>query len=151
MSHHGKRFLAPATVLCVLVVTCVLARSSGMSAAPAGNRVIVQLTLDPATNKVTASPDPAALHYSNGDYADWQVAPASAPFDFTIGFEDQTKPGKRKPAQKLPSPGCSGTGRGKHCSSIVPTAAHKGDQKYSVTVQTASGPVKTDPEVSIDP
>src|SRR5262249_33985135 len=49
-----------------------------------GTAVAISLTLDPQTNKVTASPDPAALHYDKMEYADWQIAKGSAPFDFTI-------------------------------------------------------------------
>ena len=150
MSHQGKRLLAPGASLLLLVLMCLMAGSSTM-ATPADNPVPVLLTLDPATNKVTAVPDPAPLHYDNRDYADWQIDPKSAPFDFTIGIEDQKDPKKRKPAKKLPTPMCSGTGAAKHCKSIVPTKDHTGDQKYSITVKTASGPVKTDPEVTIDP
>jgi hypothetical protein len=153
MSHRRKRLPTPGVSLFLLVVLLTVSVSANMAAAtPAeGNRVVVELTLDPQTNKVTASPDPVALHYGNKDYADWQVAKGSAPFDFTIGMEDQKDPKKRKPAEKLPVPTCSGTGSSKHCASIIPTSAHKGDHKYSVTVKTPNGPVKTDPEVTIDP
>jgi hypothetical protein len=153
MSHRRKRLIAPGLSLFLLVVFLTAsAVTKTAAAAPAGgNRVVVDLTLDPQTNKVTASPDPVALHYGKKDYADWQVAKGSAPFDFTIGMEDQTNPEKRKPAKKLPVPACSGKGAAKHCASIVPTADHKGDHKYSVTVKTPNGPVKTDPEVTIDP
>ena len=105
------------------------------------------LTIDSTTYKVTASPDPAALHYKNKEYVEWQIDPAGAALDFKIAFEDQTDPKKRKPAKKLPTPTCSGTGAAKHCKSIVPTSANEGDQKYSITVKG----VKTDPEVTIDP
>jgi hypothetical protein len=153
MSSLRKRLLIPVvSFFFLLVFLTVPAATKTAAAAPdEGNRVVVELTLDPQTNKVTANPDPVALHYGKKDYADWQVAKGSAPFDFTIGMEDQTDPKKRKPAEKLPVPTCSGTGAAKHCASIVPTSAHKGDQKYSVTVKTANGPVKTDPEVTIDP
>jgi hypothetical protein len=153
MSHLRKRFLAPGVSFFLLVVflTVSAATKTAAAAPDEGNRVVVELTLDPQTNKVTASPDPVALHYGKKDYADWQAAKGSAPFDFTIGMEDQTNPKKRKPAEKLPVPICSGTGPAKHCASIVPTADHTGDHKYSVTVTTKNGPVKTDPEVTIDP
>jgi len=153
MSHLRKRLLAPGVSFFLLVVFLIVsAESKTAAAAPdEGNRVVVELTLDPQTNKVTASPDPVALHYGKKDYADWQVAKGSAPFEFTIAMEDQTNPKKRKPVKKLPDPICSGTGSAKHCASIVPTSAHVGDHKYSVTVKTANGPVKTDPEVTIDP
>ena len=153
MSHLRKRLLAPGVSFLLLVVFLIVsAESKTAAAAPdESNRVVVLLTLDPQTNKVTASPDPVALHYGKKDYADWQVAKGSAPFEFTIAMEDQTNPNKRKPAKKLPDPLCSGTGSAKHCASIVPTADHKGDQKYSVTVKTKDGSVKTDPEVTIDP
>jgi len=139
------------SLLLVVVLSLASPAPTRAQDAAKGNRVVVELTLDPQTNKVTASPDPVALHYGNKDYADWQIAKGSAPFDFTIGMEDQKDPKKRKPAKKLPTPTCSGTGSSKHCASIVPTADHKGDQKYSVTVKTSSGAVKTDPEVTIDP
>ena len=153
MSHLGKRLLALGVSFSLLVVLLIAsAETKTAAAAPAGdNRVVVELTLDPQTNKVTASPDPVALHYGNKEYADWQVAKGSASFDFTIGMEDQTDPNKRKPAKKLPVPVCSETGSAKHCASVVPTADHKGDHKYSVTVKTPNGPVKTDPQVTIDP
>ena len=153
MSHLRKRLLAPGIWFFLLVVVVIVsAATKTAAAAPAGgNRVVVELTLDPQTNKVTANPDPAALHYEKKDYADWTIAKDSAPFDFTIGIEDQTNPEKRKPAKKLPVPTCSGKGAAKHCASIIPTSDHKGDQKYSVTVKTPNGPVKTDPEVTIDP
>jgi hypothetical protein len=153
MSHRRKRLLIPGISLFLVVgFLIVSAATKTAAAAPAGgNPVVVELTLDPQTSKVTASPDPVALHYGNKEYADWQVAQGSAPFDFTIGIEDQTNPDKRKPAKKLPVPTCTGKGAAKHCASIIPTSAHKGDQKYSVTVKTPSGPVKTDPEVTIDP
>jgi hypothetical protein len=151
MSHHRNRLFAPGVSLLLAALAC-LAVAVAVAAAPAGNnKVVVMLTLDPQTNKVTADPDPVALHYGNKDYADWQIAQGSAPFEFTIGIEDQTDPKKRKPAKKLPTPTCSGTGSAKHCVSIVPTSANVGDQKYSITVKTPSGPVKTDPEVTIDP
>lgn len=153
MSHRRKRLPAPGVSLFLLVVLLTMSVSARKAAAaPAeGNRVVVELTLDPQTNKVTASPDPVALHYGNKDYADWQVAKGSAPFDFTIGIEDQDVPKERKPAEKLPVPACSGKGSSKHCASIIATSAHKGDHKYSVTVKTPTGPVKTDPVVTIDP
>jgi hypothetical protein len=154
MSHLRKRFLAPGVSFLLLVVFLIVSAASKTAAAAPdeGNRVVVLLTLDPQTNKVTASPDPVALHYDKKDYADWQIAKESAAFEFTIGMEDQTDPKKRKPAKKLPDPTCSGTGSAKHCASIVPTSAHKGDHKYSVTVTTKNGSVvKTDPEVTIDP
>lgn len=153
MSHRRKLLIAPGISLFLLVVflTASAATKTAAAADAEDNRVVVELTLDPQTNKVTASPDPVALHYGKKDYADWQVAKGTAPFDFTIGMEDQTNPKKRKPAKKLPVPICSGTGSAKHCASIVPTADHTGDHKYSVTVTTKNGPVKTDPEVTIDP
>jgi hypothetical protein len=153
MSHHKKRLLALGISFFLLVVLLIAsAETKTAAAAPAGgNRVVVELTLDPQTNKVTASPDPVALHYGNKEYAHWKVAEGKADFDFTIGIEDQTDPNKRKPAKKLPVPTCSGTGTAKNCASIVPTADHKGDHKYSVTVNTPNGPVKTDPQVTIDP
>jgi hypothetical protein len=152
MSHLRKRLLAPGISFFLLVVILIVsAETKTAAAAPAGNRVVVLLTLDPQTNKVTANPDPVALHYGKKDYADWQIDKGSAAFDFTIGMEDQTDPNKRKPAKKLPVPICSGKGAAKHCASIVPTADHTGDHKYSVTVKTPGGPVKTDPEVTIDP
>jgi hypothetical protein len=152
MSHQGKRLLALAVSLLVLAAAGLMTGVSTMTAEPAGgNKVVIQLTLDAATSKVTASPDPAVLHYNHKDYAEWQIAKGSAPFDFTIGIEDQKNPKKRKPAKKLPAPECADTGAAKHCTSIVPTSSHKGDQKYSVTVNTPKGPVKTDPEVTIDP
>jgi hypothetical protein len=152
MSHQGKRLLNPVVSLLVFATAGLLTGVSKMTAEPAGgNKVLVQLTLDPQTSKVTASPDPAVLHYSHKDYAEWRIAEGSASFDFTIGIEDQTNPKKRKPAKKLPTPKCAETGAAKHCTSIVPTSSHKGDQKYSITVMTPKGPVKTDPEVTIDP
>jgi hypothetical protein len=153
MSHRRKRLLAPGVSFLVLVVFLTLSAVTRTAAGnpSGGQRVVVELTLDSQTNKVTANPDPVALHYGNKEYADWVIAKGSAPFEFTIGMEDQTDPNKRKPAQKLPLPTCSGAGAAKHCASIVPTSAHKGDHKYSVTVKTPSGPVKTDPEVTIDP
>jgi hypothetical protein len=153
MSHRRSWFLAPGISFFLLVVFLTAsAATKTVAAAPAeGTAVVVELTLDPQTSKVTASPDPVALHYEKKEYADWQIAKGSAPFDFTIGMEDQKDPAKRKPAKKLPAPACSGTGAGKHCKSIVPTSAHKGDHKYSITVKTPNGPVKTDPEVTIDP
>ena len=153
MSHHRKRLLAPGISLFLLVVflTASAAMKTAAAAPAGGNRVVVELKLNPETNKVTASPDPVVLYSAKKDYVDWVVAKASKDFDFTIGMEDQTDPKKRKPATKLPAPTCSGKGSAKHCASIVATSAHKGDHKYSVTVKTASGPVKTDPEVDIDP
>jgi hypothetical protein len=153
MSHLKRRLLAPGIAFLLLAVFLIVSAAAKTAAAapPQMHGVIVDLTLDPQTNKVTASPDPVPLHYGNRDFAYWQVAKASAPFEFTIGIEDQTNPTKRKPAKKLPNPICSGTGSAKHCASIVPTADHTGDQKYSVTVTTKDGPVKTDPEVTIDP
>ncbi len=153
MSHRRKLLIAPGISLFLLVVLLTAsAATKTAAAAPAGdNRVVVELALDPQTNKVTASPAPVALLFGNREYALWQVAKGSADFDFTIGMEDQTNPKKRKPAKKLPVPACSGTGPEKHCASIVPTADHTGDHKYSVTVKTKNGPVKTDPEVTIDP
>jgi hypothetical protein len=153
MSHRKKRLLVPGVSLFVLVVFLTLSAvtRTAVGAPSGGQRVVVELTLDPQTNMVTASPDPVALHYGKKEYADWVIAKGSDPFAFTIGIEDQTNPDKRKPAKKLPLPTCTGAGAAKHCASIIPTSAHKGDQKYSVTVNTPSGPVKTDPEVTIDP
>lgn len=153
MSHRRNWLLAPgiSSFLLVVFLTSSAATKTAAAAPAGGTAVVVELTLDPQTNRVTARPDPVALHYGKKEYADWQVAKGSAPFDFTIGIEDQTNPDKRKPAQKLPTPACSGTGAAKHCKSIVPTSAHKGDHKYSITVKTPNGPVKTDPEVTIDP
>ncbi len=153
MSHRRKHLIAPGISLFLLVVFLTVSAVTKTAAqTPAGgNRVFVELTLDPQTNKVTASPDPVALHYGKQEYARWRVAKGSQDFAFTIGMEDQTDPKKRKPAQKLPDPICSGTGSVRHCASIVPTADHTGDHKYSVTVTTKNGPVKTDPEVTIDP
>ena len=153
MSHRRKWHLVSGLSLFTLVVLLTVSAPANRAAAePAGgNRVVVELTLDPQTYKVTASPDPVALHYGKKDYANWQIAKGSAPFDFTIAMEDQTDPNKRKPAKKLPNPACSGKGASRHCASIVATEAYKGDQKYSVTVKSPSGAVKTDPEVTIDP
>ena len=153
MSHRRNWLIAPVIpVFLLAVLLTVAAVAKAQSPAPASDpRVVIELTLDPQTYKVTASPDPAALHYSKKEYADWVVAKGSAPFDFTIGIEDQKDPKKRKPSKKLPAPTCTGSGAEKHCKSIVPTSAHKGDQKYSITVKAPSGPVKTDPEVTIDP
>lgn len=155
MSQRRNWLLVPGISLFLLVVflTASIATktASAEAAAAGGTAVVVELTLDPTTNKVTAKPDPAALHYDKKEYADWQIAKGSAPFDYTIGIEDQKDPKKRKPAKKLPTPACKGTGADKHCKSIVPTSANKGDQKYSITVKTPNGPVKTDPEVTIDP
>jgi hypothetical protein len=152
MSHRRKRLIAPGISLFLLVAfLTAFAVTKTAAQTPAGdNRVPVELTLDPQTNKVTAFPDPVPLHVGK-EYARWRVAKGSQDFAFTIGMEDQTNPNKRKPAKKLPDPICSGTGSVRHCSSIVPTADHVGDQKYSVTVTTKNGPVKTDPEVTIDP
>jgi hypothetical protein len=153
MSHRRKLLIAPGISLFLLVVflTASAATKTAAAADAGDNRVVVELTLDPQTNKVTASPDPVALHYGKKEYAHWQVAKGTTDFNFTIGMEDQTNPKKRKPAKKLPVPICSGTGSAKHCASIVPTADHTGDHKYSVTVTTKNGSVKTDPEVTIDP
>ena len=153
MSHYRNWLRAPGILvflLAVLLVTAAVVKAQA-PAPTVTTRVVIELTMDPQTYKVTANPDPAALHYSQKQYADWVVAKGATAFDFTIGIEDQTKPDKRKPAKKLPVPKCSGTGAAKHCQSIVPTADHKGDQKYSITVKGPSGPVKTDPEVTIDP
>lgn len=153
MSHRRKRLLAPGLAFILFVL--VLAFSAGTktaAAAPAGgNRVVVELTLDPQTYKVTANPDPVILYSAKKNYADWKVATGSPDFEFTIAIQDQTDPKKRKPGKKLPNPTCSGTGSAKHCASIAATSAHKGDHKYSVTVKTPNGPVTTDPEVTIDP
>jgi hypothetical protein len=149
MSHHGRRFLSRDVPL-LLVFFCLTAASNAQApaATPApGNKVPVMLTIDAKTYKVTASPDPVPLHHKNKDYAEWQIDPAGADLDFTIGIEDQKDPKKRKPAKKLPTPNCSGTGAERRCKSIIPTSAHEGDQKYSITVKG----VKTDPEVTIDP
>ena len=155
MLHRRKHLIAPGISLFLLVVFLIasaVTKTATAAAADAGdNRVVVELTLDPQTNMVTASPDPVALHYGKKEFAHWQVAKGSKDFDFTIGMEDQTNPKKRKAAKKLPVPACSGTGPAKHCASIVPTPDHMGDHKYSVTVKTPNGPVKTDPEVTIDP
>lgn len=150
MSHHGRRFLSRDVPLLLLVFFCLAAASDAQTPAATptpDNKVPVMLTIDPKTYKVTASPDPVPLHYENKDYAEWQIDPAGAALDFTIGIEDQKDPKKRKPSKKLPTPKCSGTGAEKHCKSIIPTKAHEGDQKYSITVKG----VKTDPEVTIDP
>jgi hypothetical protein len=150
MSHHGRRFLSRGVPLLLLVFFCLTAASNAQTPAATptpDNKVSVMLTIDPKTYKVTASPDPVPLHYKNKEYAEWQVDPAGADLNFTIAFEDQKDPKKRKPAKKLPTPNCSGTGAAKRCKSIIPTSAHEGDQKYSVTVNG----VKTDPEVTIDP
>jgi hypothetical protein len=150
MSHHGRRFLSRDVPLLLLVFFCLTAASDAQTPAATptpDNKVPVKLTIDPKTFQVTASPDPVALHFENREYAEWRIDPAGAALDFTIGIEDQKDPKKRKPAKKLPTPKCSGTGAEKHCKSIIPTKAHKGDQKYSVTVNG----VKTDPEVTIDP
>lgn|SRR5262249_33023303 len=153
MSHRRNRLLAPGISLFLLVVflTASAATKTAAEEAAKDTPVVIELTLDPQTNKVTAKPDPAALHYDKKEYADWQIAKGTAPFDYTIGIEDQKDPKKRKPSKKLPTPTCKGTGADKHCKSIVPTSAYKGDQKYSITVKTANGTVKTDPEVTIDP
>ena len=150
MSHHGRRFLSREVPLLLLVFFFLTAASNAQTpaATPApGNKVSVKLTIDAKTYKVTASPDPVALHHKNREYAEWEIDPAGAVLDFTIGIEDQKDAKKRKPATKLPTPECSGTGAAKHCKTIIPTSAHEGDQKYSVTVKG----VKTDPEVTIDP
>ncbi len=134
----------------MLVFFCLTAASNAQTPAATptpDNKVPVMLTIDPKTYKVTASPDPVPLHYKNKEYAEWQIDPAGADLNFTIAIEDQKDPKKRKPAKKLPTPNCSGTGAAKHCKSIIPTSAHEGDQKYSITVNG----VKTDPEVTIDP
>ena len=104
MSHRNKRLLAPGvSIFALVVLLAVSATANRAAAAPApGNPVIVELTLDPDTNKVTASPDPVALHYGNKEYADWKIAKGSAAFEFTIGMEDQTDPNKRKPAHAKP-------------------------------------------------
>ena len=153
MSHPRKRFIAPGISLFLLVVLLTAsAVTKTAAAAPAGgNRVVVELKLNPETNMVTASPDPVILRSEKKDFAHWKVAKGSPNFDFTIGIEDQTDPKKRKPAKKLPDPTCSGAGPAKNCASIIATPDFKGDHKYSVTVKTPKGPVKTDPEVTIDP
>jgi hypothetical protein len=153
MSHMRERLIAPGISLFLLVVFLTAsAVTKTAAAAPAGrNRVVVELTLNPETNKVTASPDPVVLHSDKKDFAHWKVAKGSKPFDFKIGMEDQTDANKRKPSKKLPDPTCSGTGPARNCASIIATADLKGDHKYSVTVNTPKGPVKTDPEVTIDP
>ena len=150
MSHRATRFLSRDVPLLLLVFFCLTAASNAQTPAATAapdNKVPVMLTIDSKTYKVTASPDPVPLHYKNKEYADWQIDPAGADLNFTIAIEDQKDPKKRKPAKKLPTPNCSGTGAAKHCKSIIPTSAHEGDQKYSITVNG----VKTDPEVTIDP
>src|SRR6266498_2923791 len=137
MSHRATRFLSREVPLLLLVFFCLTAASNAQTPAA---------TPTP-DNKVPASPDPVPLHYKNKEYAEWQIDPAGADLNFTIAIEDQKDPKKRKPAKKLPTPNCSGTGAAKHCKSIIPTSAHEGDQKYSITVNG----VKTDPEVTIDP
>ena len=150
MSHLRKRLLAPGVVSLMVIFLIVSATTKTAAAAPGNHLVPVDLTLDPQTNKVTAVPDSVPLHIGK-DYAYWQFATGSPSFFFTIGIEDQTDPKKRKPKKKLPVPKCSGTGSARHCYSIVPISDHMGDQKYSITVTTPKGPVKTDPEVTIDP
>ena len=134
----------------MLVFFCLTAASNAQAPRRPPLRATRSLSaarIDAKTYKVTANPDPVPLHYKNKDYAEWEIDPAGADLDFTIGIEDQKDPKKRKPAKKLPTPNCSGTGAAKHCKSIIPTSAHEGNQKYSITVKG----VKTDPEVTIDP
>ncbi len=150
MSYRGRRFLSRDVPLLLLVFFCLTAVSAAQAptATPMpDNKVPVMLTIDPKTYKVTASPDPVILHHKHRDYAEWEIDPAGAALEFTISIEDQKDPNKRKPTRKLPTPKCSGTGAARHCKSIIPTSAHEGDQKYSITVKG----VKTDPEVTIDP
>src|SRR5262245_15950415 len=96
MSQRRNWLLAPGISLFLLVVFLTVSAATKTASAQAqsagGTAVAISLTLDPQTNKVTASPDPAALHYDKKEYADWQIAKGSAPFDFTIGMEDQTDP-----------------------------------------------------------
>src|SRR6266545_6686620 len=131
MSHHGRRSLSRGAPLLLLVFFCLTAASNAQTPAATptpDNKVPVMLTIDPTTYKVTASPDPVPLHYKNKDYAEWQIDPAGAALDFTIAIEDQKDPKKRKPAKKLPTPNCSGTGAAKQCKSIIPTSLTRGPE-----------------------
>src|SRR5215475_14247307 len=102
MFHRRNWLLAPGISFFLLVVflTASTATRTASAQEATGTPVVIELTLDPQTYKVTANPDPAALHYGDNkkEYADWQIAKASAPFDYTIGIEDQKDPNKRKPA-----------------------------------------------------
>ena len=123
MSHRKKRLLVPGVSLFVLVVFLTLSAvtRTAVGAPSGGQRVVVELTLDSQTNMVKASPDPVALHYGNKEYADWVVAKGSAPFEFTIGIEDQTnrtRGSRPRNAHPLLSAGAA-----KHCASIIPTSA----------------------------
>src|SRR6266498_1253564 len=150
MPHHATRFLSRDVPLLLLVFFCLTAASNAQTPAATptpDNKVPVMLTIDSKTYKVTASPDPVPLHYKNKEYAEWQIDPAGADLNFTIAIEHQKDPKKRKPAKKLPTPNCSGTGAAKHCKSIIPTSLTRGTRS---TASRSMG-MKTNPEVTIDP
>ena len=134
--------LAVAGCLLWLTVTAAGCREETKAAA---NPVMVWLTLDPTTNKVTAEPNSAPLHYKNHDFALWKIKSTSKDFDFDIEF---------KPPSNIPKPVCSGTGMGRNCRSIVVTMgnAEPRTHQYKIIVHVpGNGDVITDPEVTVDP